>query len=309
MGCCISKCNPKKTHSFEEECDNNLVQDKLIISQQQQQPPPKTLNIHVSNKISPCPPSPPTSSSSSNISSFTCTTSNTTDSCSSSLSTTSSVLSSKDRSFSNEFLWSCVKENPHIVRISSIKEASLALSTNYNKVQSPHKLQPPLKQSIPQKRVRSNSPITLTHQKSFRIDPAAADQRLHSSYSLSSTRTLRSPSPSRRFSSVDNNRGFSTSSPKEMSCSKRMVGAKVNAIHNSASVSSYLNKKDQNFRPGTSTGLRVALRNRETYTHRIGSKIDETAVREALAAHHESESVPMEDIDNPLISLDCFIFL
>ncbi|KAK2659385.1 hypothetical protein Ddye_005918 [Dipteronia dyeriana] len=233
MGCCISKCNPKKTHFFDEECDNNLVQDKLVISQQQQ--PPKTPNIHVSNKISPCPPSPPTSSSSSNISSFTCTTSNTTDSCSSSLSTTSSVLSSKDRSFSNEFLWSCVKENPHIVRINSIKEASLALSTNYNKVQSPHKLQPSLKQSIPKKRVRSNSPITLNRQKSFRIDPAAADQRLHSSYSLSSTRTLRSPSPSIRFSSGDNNRGFSTSSPKEISCSRRMVGAKARYFNGIAS--------------------------------------------------------------------------
>ncbi|KAH7567962.1 hypothetical protein ACOSP7_009737 [Xanthoceras sorbifolium] len=296
MGCCISKCKPKKTYSL-EDCYSH-VQDKLVISQVQE-PPKTTPNILVSNKISPCPLSPPTCSSSS--SSFTCATSNTTDSCSSSLSTASSVLSSKDRSFSNEFLWSCVKENPHIIRINSIKEASLGLSTS--KVQAHNKLdslakslrQSPLKQSIPQKRIRSSSPTTLTRQKSFRKEPAA-DQRFHSS----SSRTLRSPSPNRIFNG-DNNRTL-----KDQSCSKRMVDAKVNAI-NSVSFSSYL--KRENFRPAspsntTLMGLRLALKNRETCTHRIGSKIDETAVQQALA-HHES----MEDIDNPLISLDCFIFL
>lgn len=48
-------------------------------------------------------------------------------------------------------------------------------------------------------------------------------------------------------------------------------------------------------------GLRVALKNNKSQvgTHRIGSKIDRSAALEAIE----------EDIDNPLISLDCFIFL
>lgn len=41
--------------------------------------------------------------------------------------------------------------------------------------------------------------------------------------------------------------------------------------------------------------------------HRISSKIDEVAVREAVG--DLDAVVAMEDIDNPLISLDCFIFL
>ncbi|KAJ0087109.1 hypothetical protein Patl1_08230 [Pistacia atlantica] len=307
MGCCISKFRPKKSKISIEEL--NHVQDKLVISQAPKIPTP----IHLSNKISPSPSSPPSCTSS--VSSFTCSTGNTAESCSS-ISTASSVLSSKDRSFSNEFLWSCVKENPHIVRINSIKEAALSLATSKvhaQKFDSPAKsfLAPtPIKHSIPQrvngstpqKRVRSSSPTTLTRQKSFRMEP----ERQNSSYSLPS-RTLRSPSPSRRFTSGESNRGFLTNTTKE-SCSKRVVGAKVNAIN---SVSSSLRK--ENFRPASpsnnnSMGLRLCSRNRDTCTYRIGSKIDEVAAGEAVA-QHESECIPMEDIDNPLISLDCFIFL
>ncbi|XP_038886331.1 proline-rich receptor-like protein kinase PERK2 [Benincasa hispida] len=44
-----------------------------------------------------------------------------------------------------------------------------------------------------------------------------------------------------------------------------------------------------------------------TCIHRISSKIDEVAVKEAVG--DLDSVVAMEDIDNPLISLDCFIFL
>lgn len=314
MGCCISKCKPTKKHSIDQEFNHHHhhhhdVQDKLVISQQA----PKTPGTLLSNKISPCPLSPPSSTSS--ISSFTCTTSNTSESCSSLSSSASSVLSSKDRSFSNEFLWSCVKENPHIIRINSIKEASLALATTKvqaRKLDSPVKsIAATVKQSIPQringttpqKRVRSSSPTPLSRQKSFRRET----ERQNSPYILSS-RGLRSPSPSRRFSG-DSNRGFVTNTTKE-SCLSPMVGTKV---HSANPVSSSLRK--ENFRPPSpsnshnSAGLRLCFRNKETFTHRIGSKIDEVAVAEALASHSDSDPVPMEDIDNPLISLDCFIFL
>ncbi|CAN6583312.1 unnamed protein product [Malus baccata var. baccata] len=55
--------------------------------------------------------------------------------------------------------------------------------------------------------------------------------------------------------------------------------------------------------------LRSCLKSRETEMriHRITSKIDEVAAGEAVADH--MDSLPAEDIDNPLISLDCFIFV
>ncbi|XWS21700.1 hypothetical protein CRYUN_Cryun30bG0076900 [Craigia yunnanensis] len=304
MGSCISKCRPKK-YCIE---DFSHVQDKLVISSSQA---PKT-PIPVSNKISPLPLSP-TISSSSSVSSFTCTTSSTATSSCSSLSSSASV----DRSFSNEFLWGCVKENPHIIRINSIKEASLALTSTKSptqKLDSPVKpIVAPVKQAIqsrekgstPQKRGRSSSPATLTRQKSFRKEP----DRLNSAYYLPS-RSLRSPSPSRRFSGDNSNRGILASTSKEICSSKRIVGPKVNALN---SVSSSLRK--ENFRPSSpmlsshpSTPLKSCLRNRETFIHRISSKLDESALRAALS-QQENDSITIEDIDNPLISLDCFIFL
>lgn len=49
---------------------------------------------------------------------------------------------------------------------------------------------------------------------------------------------------------------------------------------------------------------------RITCIHRISSKIDEAAAREAVLNEGDLDSAAaMEDIDNPLISLDCFIFL
>ncbi|KAF9682679.1 hypothetical protein SADUNF_Sadunf05G0133800 [Salix dunnii] len=261
MGCCISKWRAKKRSI---ECYHDIhVVDRLAI-------PPKTpkIAIPVSNKISPSPPSPTTSASSS-LSSFTCTNSNTTaiSSCSS-LSSGYSILSSKDRSFSNEFLWSCVKENPHIIRSSSSKKRSqLLVSPNVcaKKLDLPPKqVVAPFQQSIPQE-------------------------------------TLRSPSPSGRFTG-DSGRGILTALAKE-SHSKRMVGTMLNSANSMRKeklglTSSYINSSQH----------RSCLRNRETCIHRTRSKLDEVAVDEAVA-HQNNDSIPMADIDNPLISLDCFIFL
>ncbi|XP_059455368.1 QWRF motif-containing protein 2 [Corylus avellana] len=290
MGSCISKCRNKKKHSLKKNSleESNSVQDKLVISQA-----PKTPNIPHSNKISPSPPSPTTSISS--TSSLTCTTSNAT-TVSSSLSSTASseILGSKDRSFSNEFLWSCIKENPHIIRINSIKENAFLLAPA-KPMAAPAKqsIPPKVVGSTPQKRARSRSPAPLTRQKSFRREPEWPNPP----YSLPS-RTLRSPSPSRRYNG-DRSGPISTNASVLESHSKRVVG-------------SYVRK--ENIRPASPNNIvssrpRPCLRNKETFTHRIGSKIDEFAVGKALSDHEMIDSVPMEDIDNPLISLDCFIFL
>jgi|UniRef100_A0A2N9IUV0 hypothetical protein len=292
MGSCISKCRPKKKHSLEEF---HHVQDKLVISQTPKNPIPH------SNKISPSPPSP--TSSTSSISSLTCTTGNTTSS-TSSLSTASSALSSKDRSFSNEFLWSCVKENPHIIRINSIRENALSQAATRAHFQKSdllaktimelekQSLQRKVIGSIPKKRVRSSSPAPLTRQKSFRKEPEWPNV----AHSLPS-RTLRSPSPSRRFNGDRCGRVMTNTTME--SHSKRMLGKSSSMkMENLRSASPHNN----------SSRLRPCLRNRETCTHRIGSKIDEMAVTKALS-HNDFDSIPLEDIDNPLISLDCFIFL
>lgn len=68
----------------------------------------------------------------------------------------------------------------------------------------------------------------------------------------------------------------------------------------------------ENVRPASSNNNfsrnRTNLRNRETYTHRIATKIDEMVVQEGMS-NEDINSIPTEDINNPLIALDCFIFL
>ncbi|KAJ8762930.1 hypothetical protein K2173_023059 [Erythroxylum novogranatense] len=298
MGCCISKSRPKK--QFIEE--RNHVQDKLVISQA---PKLTKTPVPTSNKISPSPPSP--SNSTSSAPSFTCTnisktttaaSTTTTSSSVSSQSSGSLVFSSKDRPFSDEFLWSCVKENPHVIRINSIKERSQLLMSPVQQVVPPTKQSFPTRVigPIPQQRARQNSPPTLTRQKSFRREP----ERLgYSSYSQP-CRTLRSLSPSRRF-----NGEYSWGiQPKEISSSKRFAGSKVSPGTNS--ITSSLRR--ENLRLASPYFDSSRMRNRETCIHRVSSKIDEIAVEAALD-QNGADSSSVEDIDNPLISLDCFIFL
>lgn len=70
--------------------------------------------------------------------------------------------------------------------------------------------------------------------------------------------------------------------------------------------------RNENLRPASPNNIltrnRENLRNKGTCTHHIGSKIDEMEVGEGLV-NEDSKSIPLEDIDNPLIALDCFIFL
>ncbi|GMP46729.1 hypothetical protein CsSME_00014776 [Camellia sinensis var. sinensis] len=288
MGSCISKFKPKR----ENQQVFNHVQDKLVISQ-----PPISSTSLSSTKQPLSPTKSPASTSS--VSSFSCTNSNT----SSSLSLSSSSICSKERSFSNEFLWSCVKKNPHIIRIDQIKGSLQKPVPTKAHVQKPSVAR--VKQSIEsipprrvtstmQKRSCANSP-TLTRKKSFRREP----ERPNSTYYLPS-RALRSPSPSRRFS------GGLTNSAKE-SCCKSRAASKANAMNSGLSLI-----KKENVRPASpinnSSRHRTCLMDREMCTYRIGSRIDEIVVGKVLS-NQDIEAIPMEDIDNPLIALDCFIFL
>ncbi|XP_027337274.1 uncharacterized serine-rich protein C215.13 [Abrus precatorius] len=322
MGCCISKCRPNK-HTVEENHFNH-VQDKLVISQA-----PPTPTLYSSTKISPSPPSP--TSSTSSISSFTCTTSNTISS-GSSLSTASSTLSSKDRSFSNEFLWSCYKDNPHITRINSLREATLSLmpptkpKAQYRKINlnlnpsSPKPNFATVKQSPPQnfvgsfsmprKRVRSNSPMNLTRQKSFRKEPERSIA-INSASNMHS-RTLESPSPSRRFNGDKCGSANLATTIADNSVPKRVMNSpkvSVSSVYSHSALSSLRKESVKPASPNNSLPrVQCGLRHRETCAFRVGSKIDETVAKDVLS-DHDMDVIPMEDIDNPLISLDCFIFL
>ncbi|CAL1412578.1 unnamed protein product [Linum trigynum] len=302
MGCCASKCKPRKPNFAAAAEEFRYVQDKLVVSQQ---PPiartPPIFHYHhlPSNRISPIfPLSPTASSSSDSLPSFSrslrrgslnSTTSTTTSNSSSS----SSVLTSKDRSFSNEFLWSCLKENPHVIYLNSIKECANKLPESPVPKQGKKQSVRGCSIATPQKRVRSSSPVPpLTRQKSFRREEGHAGSRM----------VMRSPSPSRRFWDAEYlDRGIQTITGEEM-FSKPIVG---NRQASAASLMSPYVEKGEVLKPAAGSCLK---RNKETCIHRITSKIDELAVAEAMA-RHEGQSDAVEDIDNPLISLDCFIFL
>lgn len=146
--------------------------------------------------------------------------------------------------------------------------------------------------SMPQKRVRSNSPTNLTRQKSFRKEqPQPPPMRRPNAITSRST-LLGSPSPSRRFINGDN---------KCDSVSKRMNNnsTKVSVTHcYSRSVSPSIRKESTVVKAASPNMLQSGLRHRET------------VVKDVLSNHDDVDStMMMEDVNNPLISLDCFIFL
>ncbi|KZV17360.1 hypothetical protein F511_22035 [Dorcoceras hygrometricum] len=289
MGSCISKCRTKK--KFKEDCSCSHVQDKLVISQDHPKsstpsnptPPAKSKAV-----ITPSHESSPFSCSDNSKSSATMATS------SSSCNSSSALTAARDRSFSNEFLWSCVKENPQITGVKQSLEnpkrtplQNLQHSTEFSPLvtRRKHSVRENLTSSTPKKRSRANSP-TLVRQKSFRKEHNIG---------------LRSPSPSRRFIG-ENNRIFLTD---ENSC-RGPIFSNANATSTSLSYG----VKKESFRPPT------ASPNRD-FSIKRNVKVDVCSSKKTGADHCVAEDIQsrqgldilMEDINNPLIALDCFIFL
>ncbi|KAH0683364.1 hypothetical protein KY290_023472 [Solanum tuberosum] len=322
MGSCISKCNPQKNPQEDDDQHHECVKDKLVISQA-----PVSPKIHVpSSTIQPprklVSSSPSSSSCSVSLSSFSSTATNVT--LSSSLSSSSSSSSSsyfKDRSFSNDFLLSCAQEHDHILDIKKNKvshQNTSTMSTSAKKYsRSPSSSsttlsKPPSPQrecnstTTPKKRPRANSPI-MVRQKSFRKEH---DQQLmikgsnignnHTSsitstyHHFPSTRTtLKSPSPSRRFPSNSNG------DMKENSFRKSIAskGNNGSVISRSSSL-----RRENHFTPKNDGKMRNVFP--------ISPKIDEMEIGEEVKSNDQDlDSFLMEDINNPLIALDCFIFL
>ncbi|KAL0326111.1 UNVERIFIED_CONTAM: hypothetical protein Sradi_5180400 [Sesamum radiatum] len=283
MGSCISKCRPKK--KFKEE-DESHVHDKLVISQD----PMISSNLATLIMPSEKPLSPAPSSSS--FSSFSCSShskcagtmaSSVSSSSTLSLSScSSSVLSAKDR-----------KVHPGNLDPSPLLNVSPIVQKAKQSVQE----RPTISAPTPKKRARASSP-TLVRQKSFRKDQNPA--------SSLPNRGLRSPSPSRRFSG-ENSRSGSTNGTNESS-GRSPVTYKANASSTATS-----GVKRESFRaPITASPSRdmmisrnFPVRKKDTFPQQVGKKIDEGV---AAADLREMDTV-MEDINNPLIALDCFIFL
>ncbi|TMW89804.1 hypothetical protein EJD97_016598 [Solanum chilense] len=327
MGSCISKCNPQKNRQEDDDDQHHeCVKDKLVISQD-----PVSPKIHVPSSTIQSPrkliSSSPSSSSSScsvSLSSFSSTATNVT--LSSSLSSSSSSSSSsyfKDRSFSNEFLLSCAREHEHILDIKKNKVShqttstmstigkkytrspSSSSSTTLSKPPSPRR--ECNSTTTPKKRPRANSPI-MVRQKSFRKEH---DQQLmikggnignNNTSSITSTyhhfpstrTTLKSPSPSRRFPSNSNG------DMKENSFRKSIAskGNNGSVISRSSSL-----RRENHFTPKNEGKIRNNV-------FPISPKIDEMEIGEEVKSNDQDlDSLLMEDINNPLIALDCFIFL
>ncbi|RVX15727.1 hypothetical protein CK203_005522 [Vitis vinifera] len=122
--------------------------------------------------------------------------------------------------------------------------------------------------------------------------------------------TLLAPArPQAHLQSELQGQGMLANAPQESVC-KRSTSPKGNAVNSSLSS---VRKGSVNLRPpspnNNSSRHPPCLRNREMGSQpNVGSKIGEIAVGEVLS-NLGIDSLPTEDIDNPLISLDCFIFL
>ncbi|KAI3767592.1 hypothetical protein L2E82_17837 [Cichorium intybus] len=259
MGCCISKCKSKRKRL---DVNPNSIEDKLVISQSPPPPsrPPKRRNVQ--SPPSTTPASLTLSSASSSLSSA---------------SSSSSVGFCKvERSFSNDFLQSCAKENHQIV------------------VLDPNKNIRQLQQLVPgskQKRARASSP-TLTRQKSIRVEKEISPNTY-----LNGRSTMRSPSPSRRFSGLASNHQrplvlYTTNAYSESRCL-------VKANSRPPSPNRNVISKERTMYP----------KNKEKHGYVIGSNVGGVGVGEVSSMVNYSGPVAMTDIDNSHVALDCFIFL
>ncbi|XP_073271944.1 uncharacterized protein [Primulina huaijiensis] len=293
MGSCISKCTRRK--KFKEDCSCSHVHDKLVISQDH---PNSSIpsNTTPPTKLKPVIIPSQSSKFSHSDNSKSCATMASSISFSSSCNSSSVLIGAKDRSFSNEFLWSCVKESPHIMGVKQNLEnpkrtplQNIDPSIEFSPFVTRTKLsvQENLAGSTPKKRARENSP-TLVRQKSFRKEQ---------------NRGLRSPSPSRKFNRENNN-----SLLADENSYKGPIFPKA-----SATDSLSYGVKRESFRPPTTSPNRafaikrnVSVPKMDAFSKKIGGN---HGVGEDIQSRQGLDIVMEEDINNPLIALDCFIFL
>eukprot|EP00268_Persea_americana_P037116 TRINITY_DN36712_c0_g1_i1.p1 TRINITY_DN36712_c0_g1~~TRINITY_DN36712_c0_g1_i1.p1 ORF type:complete len:308 (+),score=72.33 TRINITY_DN36712_c0_g1_i1:159-1082(+) len=307
MGSCISKCSSSSK-------DINPIEDKIIIISQQS-PYPSLPTIPISKK--------PHSPSLSSLTTATTTITTSSGSFSSTTTTTisSSSSSSKDGSFSNEFLWSCIKENPQIiqgdqVQLNPERKAPNKSPIPTSQTQKSRAISAPPKQSIPActqlekpKKVRGNSPSPVRQRSSRkepeRQKPVSLPKRNSGSQSPARRLDCRglSPSPSRRFNGVASGDVSKNSQEANLKCGVACQNFNGETCKSVVGIA------------GINSGYTVAA-GKENCPPRRGDcglrtqpQVDQNVVGEMLSNHDSNSSVSVEDINNPHISLDCFIFL
>jgi len=126
------------------------------------------------------------------------------------------------------------------------------------------------------------------------------------------SRSLGSPSPSRRY---NGDKCGSGNLATDNVVSRRMMNTSkvsVTAVHSHHSGLPSTRKENVKAESPYICSRRVlnspGLRHNERCTFEAGSKVDETVAKDVVS-DHDMDFTLMEDINNPLISLDCFIFL
>lgn len=130
---------------------------------------------------------------------------------------------------------------------------------------------------------------------------------------MQSRTLIRSPSPSRRF---NGDKCESANLATTMNSSK--VNGVISGVHSNSHHSVLSSRRKESVKaasPNNNCSRRVfhsGLRNTRETSCTLGlgvsPKVDETVVKDVVS-DHDKDLTLMEDIDNPLISLDCFIFL
>lgn len=271
MGTCVSKCFTGPLNNV----DSDHVEDKLVISESS--PPANPLPPDLICKAEVVAISSSCSSSSSSTTSVSSPNPLTSPSFSPSSSSSSPTADCSPQTPPRPKATSSTKGKFRIVTVDREKHVPVHPQVIRRPIRRPPKL--PVARSnppIPAKRFRSSSPESVAERRSFTAERGP-------------TATLTS-------------RVRTSSSPK-VSRSRSLVGG-----HGAAQPTA-VKKNVRPSTPGNSSSQRISSMGKKTCLHQIRQpRLGQIGSREAFPGHI-SMVPPMEDLNNPLIALDCFIFL
>lgn len=270
MGTCVSKCFTGPLNNV----DSDHVEEKLVISESS--PPANPLPADLIRKTEVVAISSSCSSSSSSTTSVSSPNPSTSPSFSPS-SSSSPIADCSPQTPPRPKATSLTKGKLRIVTVDREKHVPVDLQVIRRPIRRPPKL--PVARSnppIPAKRFRSSSPASVAERRSVTAERGP-------------TATLTS-------------RVRTSSSPK-LRRSRSLVGGHGAAQHTA------VKKNVRPSTPGNSSSQRISSMGKKTCLHQIRQpQLGQIGSREAFPGH-VSMVPPMEDLNNPLISMDCFIFL
>ncbi|RRT38958.1 hypothetical protein B296_00053823 [Ensete ventricosum] len=270
MGTCASKCFTGPLNNV----DSDHVEEKLVISESSPPPNPLPADLICNTEVVAISSSCSSSSSSTSVSSP-----------NPSTSPSFSPSSSSSSPSAN-----CSPQPPPRPKATSSTKGKLRAVTVDREKQvpvDPEAIRRPIRRPPKLPVVRSNPPVPAKRSRS--CSPASVAERRSFTAERGPTATLTA-------------RARTSSSPK-LRRSRSLVGG-----HGAAQPTAV----KKNVRPSTpcdSSSRRISSMGKETCFHQIRQpQLGQIGSREAFPGHI-SMVPPMEDLNNPLISMDCFIFL